>query len=285
MVNPESRRCAVLGSPIAHSLSPVLHRSAYAELGLRSWRYDAFEVGEDGLAGFVAGLGEEWRGLSLTMPLKRVAIGLCDTVSELATLVGAVNTLVIDDERRVHGTNTDVPGLIAALRERDVEEVETALLLGVGATACSALAGLAELGAKTATAIARDPSRAGELARLADELKVDLRIVSLETASSGAGLRSDVLVSTVPDAAAAPLADSLVNQVDVVFDALYEPWPTRLGATAEGAGCVVVGGLDLLVHQAALQVELMTEHVPAPLAVMRAAGETALSERKSAAEA
>lgn len=282
-MNPQSRRCAVLGSPIAHSLSPVLHRAAYASLGLRDWRYDAFEVGEAGLADFLAGLGEEWRGLSLTMPLKRVAIGLCDTVSELATLVGAVNTVVIDDARGVHGTNTDVPGVVAALRERGVTSVETGLLLGVGATACSAVAGLAELGVRTATALARDPARAGELERLAEELKVDLRVVDL--GAVGGDLRSDVLVSTVPDAAAAPLAEALVGQVDVVFDALYEPWPTRLGATAEGAGRVVVGGLDLLVHQAALQVELMTEHVPAPLAVMRAAGETALSERKSAAEA
>lgn len=275
----------MLGSPIAHSLSPVLHRSAYAELGLPAWRYDAFEVGEAGLAGFLEGLGEEWRGLSLTMPLKRVAIGLCDTVSELARLVGAVNTVVIDDERRVHGTNTDVPGVVAALRERGVTELEAALLLGVGATAGSALAGLAELGLRTATAIARDPSRAGELVRLAEELKVDLRVVDLTAAEGSERLISDVLVSTVPDSAAAPYADFLVNQVGVVFDALYEPWPTRLAATAERVGCVVVGGLDLLVHQAALQVELMTEQVPAPLAVMRAAGETALSERKSAAEA
>ncbi|GAB3411844.1 shikimate dehydrogenase [Flindersiella endophytica] len=284
MLNPQSRRCAVLGSPIAHSLSPVLHRSAYAALGLPEWRYDAFEVAEDGLAGFLAGLGEEWRGLSLTMPLKRVAIGLCDTVSELATLVGAVNTVVIDDERRVHGTNTDVPGVVAALRERGVEEIEAALLLGVGATACSALAGLAELGLRTATAIARDPSRAGELERLAAELDVKLTVVHLDSEWKR-GCTADVAVSTVPDAAAAPVARDLAGMVDVVFDALYEPWPTRLGATAEGAGRVVVGGLDLLVHQAALQVELMTEHVPAPLAVMRAAGETALSERKSAAEA
>jgi shikimate dehydrogenase len=288
MLNPESRRCAVLGSPIAHSLSPVLHRSAYAELGLPAWRYDAFEVGEAGLAGFVAGLGEgpdeQWRGLSLTMPLKRVAIGLCDTVSELATLVGAVNTVVIDDERRVHGTNTDVPGVVAALRERGVTELESALLLGVGATACSALAGLAALGVRTATAIARDQSRAGELERLAVELDVKLSVVEL-TGEWSRGRTADVLVSTVPDSAAAPYAGDLVGLVDVVFDALYEPWPTRLAAAAAGSGRVVVGGLDLLVHQAALQVELMTEHVPAPLAVMRAAGEAALSERKSAAEA
>lgn len=279
-----SRRCAVLGSPIAHSLSPVLHRTAYAELGLPDWRYDAFEVGAAGLAEFVAGLGPEWRGLSLTMPLKRVALELCDNVSELATMVGAVNTVVFDDERRMHGTNTDVPGVVAALRERGVSEVESALLLGVGATAGSALAGLAELGARTATAIARDPSRAGELQRLATALDVKLTVIDL-AGDWHRGCPSDVLVSTVPDPAAAPYAKELVGLADVVFDALYEPWPTRLATTAERAGLVVVGGLDLLVHQAALQVELMTERVPAPLSAMRRAGEIALAERKSAAEA
>jgi shikimate dehydrogenase len=283
-MNAESRRCAVLGSPIAHSLSPVLHRTAYAELGLPDWRYDAFEVGEAGLAGFIEDLGPEWRGLSLTMPLKRVALELCETVSELARLVGAVNTVVFDDERRVHGTNTDVPGVVAALRERGVTELEAALLLGVGATASSALAGLAELGVRTATAIARDPSRAADLERLAAALDVKLSVVDL-TADWHRGCPSDVLVSTVPDPAAAPYVNELVGLVDVVFDALYEPWPTRLAAAAERADRVVVGGLDLLVHQAALQVELMTEHVPAPLDAMRRAGETALAERKSVAEA
>jgi shikimate dehydrogenase len=283
MVTAKSRRCAVLGSPITHSLSPVLHRTAYAELGLPDWRYDAFEVGEADLAGFVAGLGAEWRGLSLTMPLKRVALELSENVTELARLVGAVNTVVFDDERRMHGSNTDVSGVVAALRERGVTGLSSALLLGVGATAGSALAGLAELGVRTVIAIARDPARAAELERLAGELNVKLDVVGLTGDLSA--LRGDVLVSTVPDEAAAPYASALVQPVEVVFDALYEPWPTRLATAAEQASRIVIGGLDLLVHQAASQVELMTERTPAPLAAMRRAGEIALTERKSAAEA
>ncbi|HZC26971.1 MAG TPA: shikimate dehydrogenase [Actinopolymorphaceae bacterium] len=270
------RRCAVLGSPIAHSLSPVLHRTAYAELGL-DWRYDAFEVDEAALPGFVDRLGPEWRGLSLTMPLKRAVIPLCDEVLEPATLVGAVNTLLLDDGRRT-GANTDVPGIVAALRERGVTSVRRALVLGVGATACSALAGLAEIGIAEVRAVARDPARAGELRALAYRLDVDVSVVSWDvagaTARGGAGV--DIVVSTVPEPAAAEMADLAVERAEVVFDVLYHPWPTRLARTAKASGRVVVGGLDLLVHQAGVQVELMTGRIPAPVAAMRLAGEEAL---------
>jgi shikimate dehydrogenase len=272
------RRCGVLGSPIAHTLSPVLHRAAYSELGL-DWHYDAFEVDEQGLAGFLDQLGPAWRGLSLTMPLKRRAISLCDEVSEQARLVGAVNTVLLDEGRRT-GANTDVPGIVAALRERGVTSARNALLLGVGATACSALAGLAEIGIVDVLAVARDPSRAGELQALAAALGVRASVVSWEIASTRHAV--DVAVSTVPDRAAGPLAEAVVDQAQVVFDVLYDPWPTRLAALASDAGRVVVGGLDLLVHQAAVQVELMTRLSPAPVAAMRTAGEKALEARRSA---
>jgi shikimate dehydrogenase len=269
------RRCAVLGSPISHSLSPVLHRAAYSELGL-DWRYDAFEVDEAGLAEFLAGLGP-----SLTMPLKRVAISLCDEVSAQARLVGAVNTVLLEEGRRL-GANTDVPGIVAALRERGVTSARRALLLGVGATACSALAGLAEIGIDEVLAVARDPARAGELQALAATLGVRTSVVSWEVATECRAV--DVAVSTVPDQAAGPLADAVVARAEVVFDVLYHPWPTRLAAVAAKAGRVVVGGLDLLVHQAAVQVELMTRRSPAPVAAMRTAGERALAARGMAAD-
>ncbi|WP_020573709.1 shikimate dehydrogenase [Actinopolymorpha alba] len=270
-----TRRCAVLGSPIAHSLSPVLHRAAYAELGL-DWRYDAFEVDEAGLADFVDGLGPEWRGLSLTMPLKRVVLPLCDEVSEQAALVGAVNTLLLEEGRRT-GTNTDVPGIVAALRARGVTSVRSPLLVGVGATAGSALAALAEFGTGGVRAIARDPSRAGDLRTLAGKLGVDLDVLPWDAAATLSDL--DLVVSTVPEDAVAPLAGPLVDRAEVVFDVLYHPWPTRLAAAAEHAGRLVIGGLDLLVHQAALQVEQMTRRPLAPVAAMRAAGEKALRAR------
>nr|WP_202890006.1 shikimate dehydrogenase [Actinopolymorpha rutila] len=279
-VKPEEkhvRRCAVLGSPIAHSLSPVLHRAAYAELGL-PWRYDAFDVGEEGLAAFLAGLDPSWRGLSLTMPLKRAVIPLCDEVAEPARLVGAVNTVLLAGGRRT-GTNTDVPGMVEALRERGVRTVRHVLLVGVGATASSALAASAAMDASRVWALARDPARAQDLQRLATELGVDLRVVAWGDAAADLPARVDLAVSTVPDEAAAPVAFEVTRRAEVVFDALYDPWPTRLAQAADQAGLVVLGGLDLLVHQAALQVEQMTGKTPAPVAAMRAAGEHALRSR------
>lgn len=272
------RRCAVLGCPIGHSLSPVLHRAAYAELGL-NWRYDAYEVDESRLAGFLGELGPEWRGLSLTMPLKRVVIPLCDEVSDLARRVGAVNTLILDDGRRV-GSNTDVPGMVAALKERGIDAVRTALLLGVGATACSALAALAELGAQTVHALARDPARAAELRALSERLQVATTVVPWVDVATIP--RVDLVVSTVPENAAGAVAKQVVDRASIVFDAIYEPWPTRLASSAMAAGRAVVSGLDLLVHQAALQVELMTGRQPAPIAAMRSAGERALASRVAA---
>ncbi|MCW2795672.1 MAG: shikimate dehydrogenase, partial [Nocardioides sp.] len=128
-------KCAVLGDPVAHSLSPVLHRAGYAALGL-DWEYDARRVPSGGLPGFLETLDESWRGLSLTMPLKREAMPLADNVSERAALVGAANTLVLDDGA-VHADNTDLPGAVAALRERYAGAVTGGTVLGGGATAAS----------------------------------------------------------------------------------------------------------------------------------------------------
>jgi len=129
-------RCAVLGSPIAHSLSRAMHRAAYAALGL-DWQYDAYEVEEAELAGFVAGLGQDVRGLSLTMPLKRVALDLVDTVDPVAELIGAANTMLLEPDGSRSAHNTDVPGLVNAFAERGITAAESAVVLGGGATAAS----------------------------------------------------------------------------------------------------------------------------------------------------
>ncbi|MGB8652666.1 MAG: shikimate dehydrogenase, partial [Mycobacteriales bacterium] len=137
-------RAAVLGSPIGHSLSPVLHRAAYAALGLQDWTYDAIEVLPEGLASFLDGLGPEWAGLSLTMPLKQAVLPLLTSASELVGITGAANTVVLRDGERV-GHNTDVEGMVAALREAGVASCDRAAVIGAGATAASALAALHEL--------------------------------------------------------------------------------------------------------------------------------------------
>lgn len=273
-VPPEQRRCAVLGSPIAHSLSPALHRAAYAELGL-DWRYDAFEVDEAALEPFLAGLDRTWRGLSLTMPLKRAAIPLCASIDELAVAVDAVNTMVIDADGNRHGTNTDVPGMVAAFAERGLRAAGSAILLGVGATAGSTVAALSRLGVGEVHAFARDPARAETLVQVASRFRVSVEVARWDALATAA--KADIAVSTVPAAASGPVADLVAERVETVFDAVYDPWPTPLAEAGRAAGLLVVGGLDLLVHQAVLQVELMTGRQPAPLAAMRTAGENALA--------
>ncbi len=265
-------RCAVLGDPIAHSLSPALHRAAYAELGL-DWTYEALRVPAGTLAEFLDGLGSNWRGLSLTKPLKRELVPLADEVSPVAALAGAANTLVFENGRRL-AQNTDVPGAAAALRERYDGDVGAAVILGGGATATSVGLALADLGCGQITVMARSAERAAET----------LAAISAHPAAPGvrfadladAALQADVLVATIPaDAQDAELV-SRWAQVPVVFEVIYHPWPTPLAASAIASGRTLVSGLDLLVHQAALQVELFTGQV-VPLEVLRSAGTAALA--------
>ena len=268
-------RCAVLGNPIAHSLSPALHHAAYDVLGL-DWCYDAREVTASDLPQFLAGLDESWRGLSLTMPLKRAVMPLLDEVSERARQAGGANTVLLDDGRRA-GDNTDVPGVAAALRERHVGPVEHAVILGGGATAASALLGLADLGCRRVTLVVRDESRAAETvaaaARHPAGPSVEVRLFQTSPVAA------DVLVSTIPASAQTAAVVTMAYVVPVVFDVVYDPWPTPLALAVQRSGGVLVSGLDLLVHQAVLQVELMTGVAEAPLDAMRLAGRRALSER------
>ncbi|MGA5870772.1 shikimate dehydrogenase [Streptomyces cinereoruber] len=272
-----ARRAAVLGSPIAHSLSPVLHRAAYAALGLRDWSYERFEVDEAALPGFVGELDGSWAGLSLTMPLKRAIIPLLDEVSDTAASVEAVNTVVLREDGRRVGDNTDIPGMIAALRERGVEKVEAAAVLGAGATASSALAALARICAGPVTAYVRSEARAEEMRGWGDRLGVDVRTADWERAAEA--FEAPLVIATTPAGTTNALATAVPDRVGTLFDVLYDPWPTPLAAAWSDRGGKVVGGLDLLVHQAVLQVERMTGVPQAPLAAIRAAGEQALAAR------
>ncbi|MHA6764568.1 shikimate dehydrogenase [Streptacidiphilus sp. PAMC 29251] len=271
-------RAAVLGSPIAHSLSPVLHRSAYAALGLTEWRYDRFEVAESGMAGFLKELdvpGEGWAGLSLTMPLKRVVIPLLDQVSDTALAVDAVNTVLFHPDGRRTGANTDVPGLVAALRERGVDTVDSAAVLGAGATASSALAALGQVCTGEITAYVRSPERAAQMRDLGERIGVKVATAPWERAAEA--FRTPLTVSTTTVGATDHLADAVPQSPGALFDVLYHPWPTVLAAAWARRGGTVLGGLDLLVHQALLQCQLFTGITPGPLAAMRAAGEAALA--------
>lgn len=272
----------MLGSPIAHSLSPALHTAAYAALGLDGWAYTAHEVTEHDLAGFVAGLGREWAGLSLTMPLKEAAFAVADEVSPLAREVGAVNTLV----RRAGGAwsahNTDVDGMTRALQEGGAGDALTGsgdvLVLGSGATARSAVAALAALGAARLTFAVRATARPETVAQARDR-GMDVQACALaEVPALLPGV--SLVVSTLP-AGAAP-AGVLGPGTDlsgrVLLDVVYAGWPTPLARAFQAAGGQVVPGFEMLLHQAARQVELMTGHA-APVAAMRTAGLAAMGNR------
>ncbi|MFF3965216.1 shikimate dehydrogenase [Streptomyces griseorubiginosus] len=272
-----ARRAAVLGKPIAHSLSPVLHRAAYEELGLTDWSYDRFELDEAALPGFVEGLGPEWAGLSVTMPLKRAVIPLLDGISETAASVETVNTVLFTEDGRRLGDNTDIPGMVAALRERGIEQVDSAAILGAGATASSALAALARICTGEVVAYVRSEARAAEMRQWGERLDVEVR--TADWADAAEALRAPLVVATTPVGATDALAHAVPERPAALFDVLYDPWPTELAARWSMIGGAVVSGLDLLVHQAVLQVELMTGLGPVPVEAMRKAGEHALAAR------
>src|SRR3954466_15474613 len=237
----DARRAAVLGKPIAHSLSPVLHRAAYEELGLTGWSYDRFELDEAALPGFVGQLGPEWAGLSVTMPLQRAVIPLLDEISETAASVEAVNTVVFAEDGRRLGDNTDIPGMVAALRERGIEQVDSAAILGAGATASSALAALARICTGEVVAYVRSEARAAEMRQWGERLDVELR--TADWADAAQALRAPLVIATTPPGAPDALALAVPERPTTLFDVLYDPWPTGLAARWSMFGGAVVGGL------------------------------------------
>jgi shikimate dehydrogenase len=275
-----ARRAAVLGSPVAHSLSPVLHLAAYRALGLDGWTYDAIDCDERRLGGLLRSLGPDWAGLSLTMPLKRAVLPLLDLAQPLVTRVGAANTVLLRGSRRV-GHNTDVPGMARTMRGAGVTPEGNVVIIGCGATACAAVAALRDTVTGEVTVAVRCPERAEQLQEVASRFRVGVRLTDL-----GPGLTSqpwDLLISTVPGRA----ADSIAGQLGIgaitakaVFDVVYDPWPTALAAAAAATGATVITGYELLVQQAVGQVELMTGQ-KAPVEEMRAAGLAELDRRRN----
>lgn len=257
-------KCAVWGSPIAHSLSPVLHRAAYAALGLEDWTYEAREVDEAGFDAALAGLDGQWRGLSLTMPLKEAARRAASHVTATAADTGAVNTLVRGPEGWT-GYNTDVYGIAAALLEAGCHDTTDAMVIGSGATARSAVAALSSSGTRRITFMVRSGARPETVdqARRAG--------ITVSEVPMGQWSLSDVVISTVPPAAviglgAFPRSDRDESQ-RTVLDVVYGTGRTPLQTAAAAAGWRVQEGTAMLLHQATEQVSLMTGR-PAPLRAM-----------------
>lgn len=277
-----ARRAAVLGKPIAHSLSPVLHAAAYAALDLPDWTYGRQECDVDELAAFMAGLGPQWAGLSLTMPLKHAALQIADRVTERAAAVGAANTLIPDDQGGWLADNTDVQGVVGALRDAGVGPVRRAAVLGAGGTAQAVIAALAELGSPETTVLVRSLARAADVRATAERLGVPITV--LDGVPDRPLPPAELVVSTLPGRAADAYAGTLWAPGTVLFDVLYDPWPTRLATSAAAAGCPVVSGLEMLLHQAVEQVRLMTGR-PGPAEAMRSALRAEAQRRGLSADA
>jgi shikimate dehydrogenase len=250
----------VLGSPIAHSRSPQLHLAAYRALGLDGWTYDRIECTADELPGVVGGFGPEWVGISVTMPGKFAALQFADERSVRAELVGSANTLVRTPDGW-RADNTDIDGVTGALGHASGR----AAVIGSGGTAPAVVVGLAGLGVHDISVVARSREKAAPLLGLAGRLGVDMRWIELGTRMGDV----DLVVSTIPADAAARHTPVLAA-TPRLLDAIYDPWPTPLAAAVEAAGGEVIGGLQMLLHQASAQVELFTG-LPAPTEAMRAA--------------
>ena len=273
------RGAAVLGSPIAHSLSPVLHQAAYDALGLNDWAYEAIECDESSLGEVLSRLERLGRaGASLTMPLKRAVLPMLARTDRLVADVGACNTVLFGGvDGDWYGANTDVPGMVSALRGVGVGEVQSAMVLGGGATAASAIAALAEVRVGEVTVYLRRPEAAAELVAVAERVGVMPPAIATFTEAGARLGEAELVVSTTPAGASDALVTELPGRIGgVLFDVVYAPWPTPLAAAWSARGGSVVGGIELLVEQAALQVELMTGQKP-PVDTMRAAGLAALT--------
>ena len=276
---------AVIGSPIAHSLSPVIHRAAWERLGLAGdWEYRSAEVDRGGLGAFIAGLDPQCRGLSVTMPCKQAVMPLMDVVDPLAAAVGAVNT-VVPGAGVLTGFNTDVHGITAAIAEaraaRGLGPARSACVLGARATASSALAALGALGVTRTTVVARRFSGPGSVVAAAARMGVGIdQVLIRDTARAGAALAADIVVSTLPAGAADPLA-ALVRPGghQCLLDVVYAPRDTALRRAFEAGGAVIAEGTEMLIHQGAQQVRLMTGRDP-DTGVMRAALEAEVASRE-----
>ncbi len=258
------RRAAVVGKPVAHSLSPVLHGAAYEALGL-PWAYTRLEASEPELPALVAGLDESWVGLSVTMPGKRAALDLATVATDRARAVGAANTLVRRDGGWAADC-TDVDGVVGALRAAGFTSGETAVVLGAGGTACAALAALAELGVGAASVVVRDRTRAAAALTCAESVGLAAGVVEWTSVADVLPAAS-VLVNTVPPEAVAPQV-AVLGRVPCVLDVIYHPWPTPLATAVAEQGGRLATGLDMLLHQAFGQVEQFTGR-PAPRQAMR----------------
>ena len=264
------KRAAVLGSPIAHSLSPALHNAAYLALDIEG-KYDAVEVKSGELTGFMDNVRKtdaNWIGFSLTMPLKEEVFKVADKVDPLAKQINSANTLVPTLDGWF-ATSTDVAGFIWALAQHEVTNYQRVQIIGAGGTARAAAAAIDAPGVSIQV-INRNPNRESDM-----RAAVSLSDLSFST-WEGVTLDADLVINTTPKGA----ADLLPSGTGVLVESLYNPWPTQLASKWDGK---VIDGMDLLIHQAIDQIHLMTGFVidrQLMYPLLRAAGEAELKDRE-----
>lgn len=257
-------KAAVLGSPISHSLSPVLHRAAYEALGL-AHTYEAIEMSENNLVSFISSLDSQWLGCSLTMPLKEVAFQVADHVDDVAIQAGAINTLVFGEN--ILGFNTDVSGIVDSFNEFGVSHPKTAVVFGAGATAGSTMVAFSKLNVFDVRIVARNLEKAQTLVKLGEHL--GMTVAHSEISNSG-WLAADIVVNTTPKNVLDEIAMQVESPTGVLLDVIYDPWPTLLAASWGVQGGQIISGLSMLLHQAVHGVKLMTGQ-PGPIEDMRSA--------------
>lgn len=282
------RSFAVLGSPVAHSLSPVMHRAAHAALGVADARYEAIDVPAGTLAEALArGAGRRLAGASVTMPLKREAFDLAVEHDAISAELGIANTLLRRPDGTWRAENHDVHGIARSLRDHGAERIGTAAVIGSGATALSAVTALSGLGAREIALTARSPEKLAPLVAAARAAGADARVVPWERALEV--LAADVVVSALALPGARRIAESMAAAPSdaprprLLLDVLYDPWPAPVAAAAALRGTEVASGLEMLAHQAARQVESMLGVPVAPVAAMLRAAEEALAARAGSA--
>jgi shikimate dehydrogenase len=236
---------AVLGSPIQHSLSPLLHSVAYELLGLDG-KYEAIEVGSGDLADFLASTDKNC--LSLTMPLKEEALNLAHDSSDLSKRISSGNTLVLKNGKW-HLTTTDVAGFEFSLESHDIHSLDSVLILGAGATARAAISYLSSISQRIQV-VSRNVSREKKM-NLASS--IDVEYLPWEPTKRINDV--DLVVNTAPGDAADIFLPSIESPRGTLFEVLYHPWPTPISRTWLSGQNKVVDGLELLIHQAISQIE------------------------------
>jgi shikimate dehydrogenase len=275
-ISAVTRVAGVIGDPVDHSLSPVLHNAAYEALGL-DWVYVAFEVDSEGTraaleAMRVLGLA----GLSVTMPHKTAAAAWCDELSPDAAALRSVNTISRGERGRLIGDSTDGEGFLRSLRDAGHDPAgASVLLLGAGGAARAVARALGNAGAQVVVC-ARKPEAAEVAARLAQGTSRPWSERAERAAAATIVVNATpVGMAGAPGAGDIPVPVEMLHEGHVVADLVYHPLDTPLLRGARERGAAVVDGLGMLVHQAGLQIEQWTAKT-APIPAMRAAVEREL---------